>query len=423
MASQERGQTTDRRLIWGVYMVVSLSITYSAYSYFPFTFHAVCEERIFIPYLSLFWGSGRVWSFFHCVLMILIPLAILLPHAKSVRDQLISTLYSIYVALFVFSVADLAWGAETFLKWGIISPNPEWIGIQAFPYDTTSTDVHVVVILAVAIVMTNELYWSQITRRLDISDVTKVAGCFTAFWLLYVMFSPSVGYNDWGWITIIRPRSDEEIPKYFVFFMNDIVGRGLNILAVLYTRAGETRNAAPTYRSVPLRKRSGILKGFVSSHVFVVALSFTSLMLFFSSMFFIDTVAPIWIQNQTAGSVLYVSPTGKLLMCSAVAVLVLATLISTKQLRNDEYVPLRVFSQVCVIGLVLIGSKIALESRIEVIPDPTDNAFSLFVILLSLVCAILVLRPCLGPKAAEGANWRRRLHRKARGNLILTGLF
>jgi len=298
---------------------------------------------------------------------------------------------ALYIGLLVVSVADLAWGAGLFLKWGVISPNLLWMTFQPLPYNMSSADVHVIVLLPVLCMVINELLCTSKEGHLEIGGVLRGLVLFIIVWLLYVLASPDVAYNDWGWATILSPQSVSQIPKYLVFFMNDIVGRGLNTLAVLQTRAITIRanssmpNPKPT--QVTMKKRFLTIK----SPAVVTGLSLASMVLLLGSAFSVAKAGPLYVENELAGCVVYLNSIGVLFASSSALLLTLAMIIYTRMARGNSCFVQRTASQVSSIATFFIVSKIVVRSSIEMTFDIAGNMLIWLMASFSVALVSLML--------------------------------
>jgi hypothetical protein len=311
---------------------------------------------------------------------------------------------ALYIGLLVVSVTDLAWGAGLFLKWGVISPNLLWMSFQPLPYNMSSVDVHVVVLLPVLCMVINELLCTSKEGHLEIGGVLRGLVLFIFVWFLYVLASPDVAYNDWGWTTILSPQSVSQIPKYLVFFMNDIVGRGLNTLAVLQTRAITTRaNPSmpnPKTTQVTMKKRFLTIK----PPAVVTGLSLASMVLLLGSAFSVAKAGPLYVENELAGCVVYLNSIGVLFASSSALLLTLAMIIYTRMARGNSCFVQRTASQISSIATFFIVSKIAVRSSIEMTFDIAGNMLIWLMASFSVALASLMLGSSSQPTGGAPEN-------------------
>lgn len=202
-------------------IIVEITILSAIIYQFPQLWHVYAEFRQELPIPCL--SSFRNWSLINWGLWVIIAS----DFARKKLGRLKGFLAGVAIFVFLFGMGDWIWTLTNNLRWRILTPDQSWLILQP------GNETHLLVLLVLSLLASPFMLWFYKKRVFDTRVFLLIFLVKTVYWLLKVLVAPNPGWTDWGYLTMFHPELQESIPKFFVFFVNDIMDRMLTLFAII----------------------------------------------------------------------------------------------------------------------------------------------------------------------------------------------
>jgi len=202
-------------------IVAEITIISAVIYQFPQIWWLYAEFRQELP--LRFFSSFRNWSLINWSLWIIVASDFARKKLGKIKGLIAGSL----IFVFLFGMGDWIWTLTNNLRWRFLTPDESWLMLQP------GNETHLLILLALTIAASPFMIWLYRKHIFDTRIFLLIFLVKTVYWLIKVLVAPNPGWTDWGYLTMFHPELQETIPKFLVFFINDIMDRTLTLFAII----------------------------------------------------------------------------------------------------------------------------------------------------------------------------------------------
>ncbi len=209
------------------------------------------EVTVFLTILSfcLFFIPGLWWRFVECrfdagmpflfsvrlwsILNYFLWWVLAVDYFSVKTNRLRTVLFTVALCGLTLAMGDFAWALPNLLVWGILKPCADWRAMQPLPYNhSAGPDYHVFALLAFILVFVPVFRYPHAKKLFELRKYLAVYAAMFVFFFLLAAAAPGPEFSDMGYFVTKLADRRGSLMHLGLFLLNDIVGRGLNILAM-----------------------------------------------------------------------------------------------------------------------------------------------------------------------------------------------